>query len=261
MITTRHISRPTTAFTLLEVLLALLVFSVVLLAIHSVFSTALRLRERTDEAVEKIMPTEQAVAIIKQDLANLVLPSTNTAVTNLFFGPLMTTPLQTSSSLELSGFQGSGMLGDNMGVMNAGQSGPSFYTTTGVIDLTSPFAEVQMVSYFLTRPKDNNASGMDLYRAVTRNMLPVTAQTPTYQFLMSGVQQLNFYFYDGNQWQPIWDSTTADPWSMLSNNVPQAIKVELLLASEQRGQSPGAPIELVVPVFIQQSTNQMETGL
>jgi prepilin-type N-terminal cleavage/methylation domain-containing protein len=261
MIASRHNSHPTRAFTLLEVLLALLVFSIVLLAIHSVFFTALRLRDRTDEAVAKILPTEQAVAIIKQDLANLVLPSTNTTVTNLFFGPLMTTPSQISSALAVSGFQGSGMLGDNSGVMNVGQSGPNFYTTGGAIDLTSPFAEIQMVSYFLAQPRDNSALGMDLYRAVTRNLLPAAAQTPTYQFLMSGVQQISFYFYDGNQWQPVWDSTMADPWYMLSNSLPKAIKMELQLAADQRGQSPGAPIQVVVPLLVQQSTNQLETGL
>ena len=59
----REQSRPATlrpafqsAFTLLELLLAILIFAIVLSAIHGVFFTALRLRDRTSNAIERSLP-------------------------------------------------------------------------------------------------------------------------------------------------------------------------------------------------------------
>ena len=62
------------AFTLLELLLAVLVFSIVLGAIHVVFFTAFKLRNKTADAIERSLPVQQTLAILKRDLANLVPP-------------------------------------------------------------------------------------------------------------------------------------------------------------------------------------------
>jgi type II secretory pathway pseudopilin PulG len=235
---------------LLEVLLAVMVFAIVLLAIHSVFFTALRLRNKTTEAVERTVPLNQTVAVIKKDLANIVLPA------GTLFGPFQTTPSQ-NSGLQSGSSLTSGTLANQTAGMMVGQSSPEFYTATGVIDLTSPFAEVQKVSYFLA-PPTNNIPGMDLYRSVTRNLLPVLTEEPVNQFLMGGVEEIYFYFYDGTQaqWLDTWDSTTPDPTTGLTNNLPQAIKMRIQLAGEGQARSGGAPVEIVVPLVVQTSTNQ-----
>lgn len=243
---------------MLEVLLGMMIFSIVLLAINSVFFSALHLRNLTTDAVEKTVPIEQAVAVIKHDLANIVLPGTNA-----LFGPFQTTSSQASTStgggLSSAAFQTSGMLGNGTSGMVAGRSSPIFYTATGVIDMTSPYADVQMVSYYLAPPKDNTVPGMDLYRSVSRNLLPVTVEEPASQFLMGGVEAIYFFFYDPNQaqWLDTWDSTTPDLTTGLTNVPPQAIKVQIQLASDQRGRSQNAPIEIVVPLLVQASTNQV----
>src|SRR6185436_9077843 len=59
------------AFTLLELLLAVLVFSIVLGAIHVVFFSAFKLRNKTADAIERSLPLQQTLVIIKRDLANL----------------------------------------------------------------------------------------------------------------------------------------------------------------------------------------------
>jgi prepilin-type N-terminal cleavage/methylation domain-containing protein len=254
MITPRHDSRRARGFTLLEVLLAVAVFSIVLIAIHSVFFSALRLRNRTVEVVEKTVPIGQTVAIIQQDLANIVLPGTN-----MLFGPFQTTPTQTSGSqnnaLQTGGLPTGGTPTGQTAGMIAGRSSPVFYTSTGVIDLNSPFADVQKVSYFLA-PSTNNTPGMDLYRAVTRNLLPVLTEESVDQFLMSGVEEINFFFYDGNGWVDTWDSTTPDSATGLTNSLPQAIKVQIQLTGDQPTSTAGAPVEIVVPLLVQVSTNQ-----
>ena len=101
----------------------------------------------------------------------------------------------------------------------------------------------------------NGTAGKDLSRSVTRNLLPSLQEQSAQQPLLSGVQTVSFFFYDGTQWRNTWDSTIADAKTGLTNTLPQAIKVQLALVSERTGRFAPAPIELVVPVVIQARTN------
>ncbi len=227
--------RLTGAFTLLELLIAVVAFGIVLAAINAVFYAALRLRNRSVASLEEALPLQHAVATIKRDLANIVLPG----------GPL-------SGSLQTTS------------ITNAvlGQSSPDFFTASGLIDETSPWAQVQKVYYALVQSEKGTA-GLDLIRAVTRNLLPVTsAEQPVQEWLLSGVQGVLFSYYDGNQWRQAWDSTTADPATGQTNALPQAIKVQIQLASQEttRALAFAAPIELVVPISVQPAGTQSQQG-
>src|SRR6266849_4390509 len=136
-------------FTLIEVLIAVAIFAIVLAAINTVFYSALRLRNRSAAAFEEALPVQQAVAIIKRDLANLVVP-----------GGTLSGALQTS---------------------------PDFYTSAGLMDNMVPWGDIERVSYLLV-DSTNRAPGMDLYRAVTRNLLSQTQDPPVQQRLLGGVQ-------------------------------------------------------------------------
>jgi type II secretion system protein J len=227
---------PLAAFTLLEILIAVTAFAIVLAAINTVFYSALRLRNSTTQAIEKALPMEHALGVIKRDLAGLVLPG------GLMSGALSTT--STSNSL-------------------AGQSSPSFYTASGVVDETSPFAEVQRVTYLLVAAT-NRAGGKDLIRSVSRNLLPSLQEEHEEEWLMSGVQTLTFLYHDGTQWRDSWDSTIENTSTGLSNSLPAAVKVQVQLLSEistaSRSRSHELPIELVVPIVVQQRTNQTQQG-
>ena len=165
-------------FTLIEVLIAVAIFAIVLAAINTVFYSALRLRNRSAAAFDEALPVQQAVAIIKRDLANLVVPG------GTLSGSLQTTTITNSV---------------------VGQASPDFYTSAGLMDDIVPWGDIERVSYLLV-DSTNRAPGMDLYRAVTRNLLSQTQDPPVQQRLMGGVQGLVFYFYDGEQWLDSWDS-------------------------------------------------------
>ena len=119
---------------------------------------------------------------------------------------------------------------------------------------------MQKVVYYLKNPDYRTDTGKDLVRAVSRNLLATTQEQLSEQWLMGGVQGMAFYYYDGTQWRDSWDSTTADPTTGLTNNLPQAIKVQIQLASQQTGRalSAPAPIELVVPIVVQARTNRTQ---
>ena len=142
-------SRRTTGFTLLEVLIAVMIFAVVLAAASTVFYGALRLRKGAAESLEQSLPRQQALAVVQRDLANLVVP-----------GGTLSGVCRTTSITNVIG----------------GQSSPDFYTSTGLIDSTSPWAEIQRVAYVLMDSSGPGADGKDLVRTVTRNLLPATLE-------------------------------------------------------------------------------------
>jgi general secretion pathway protein J len=221
---THHRAR---GFTLLEVLIAVLIFSIVLGAINTVFYAALRLRNKTTESIEKSIPLQQAVSIIKRDLANLMVP-----------GGTLSGELNTALSI-------SGMVG---------QSSPDFHTSSAVIDQTSPWSEVQKVSYYLS-DSTNVVGRKDLFRLLNRNLLAPEEEIPVGQWLLSGVRNIYFLYLNGTQWQESWDSTTED------SIIPSAIRVliEMDPDTDQASLSTlPASIEFVVPIVSQPRTNATE---
>jgi general secretion pathway protein J len=222
--------RPNIGFTLIEMLIAISIFSILLVAIHTVFYTALRLRNTTVESLEASLPQEQALNVIQHDLVNIV-----TTTNGVFLGPLQTTnPTNTLPD----------------------QIGPHFYTTGGELDGMVPWGNVEQIDYLLSQPTNGNRGpGRDLIRAVTRNLLPVTQlpQPDEKHALLSGVQNLTFLYYDGTTWQPQWDTTQQ-------TNLPTAIKVQIQMAAQPGQTSRTAPLELVIPMDVLLTTNPI-TGL
>jgi type II secretion system protein J len=219
-------------FTLIEVLLAVAVFAIVLGAINSVFFGALRLRNKTTETLEAAVPLQQALNTIQRDLEGMMLPG------GRFAGTF-------STSVE-------GM--SNNAAFIGERLTPDIFTTSGSVSDSARWADAQKVAYFLALPNSARASvsdGKDLVRQVTANLLPVNVEEPEVQWLMGGVQEMALQYFDGLAWSETWTYT----------NLPTAIKVQLTLAADYtRGTKAPAPIELIVPVLVQVSTNSTENG-
>jgi len=212
------------AFTLIEVLIAVVVSAIVLAAMNGVFYGAIRLREKTTRAVEEGLPIQQTLAVLKRDLQGIMAP-----------GGMLAGTLQSgsgSSSMEQD-------------------AGTEIYTSTGRMDETSPWGDVQKAAYLLRSPTNRQArTGKDLIRAVTRNLLPTTLDEPEEQWLLGDVERLEFFYYSGTEWKNSWDSTTEE------SGLPKAIKVQIELGTNQAIRSGQRLIELVVPVTAQARTNK-----
>ena len=88
-------------------------------------------------------------------------------------------------------------------------------------------------------------------RTVTRNLLATSTQAADVQRLLGNVENLDFSYFDGSQWQDSWD-TSAD-----NTNLPNAVRVRIRLASAN-GPSPAnsQPLEMLVLLTSQSVTNQ-----
>jgi type II secretion system protein J len=219
------------AFTLMEVMLALMVSAIVLAAIGGVFYSAIRLRDRTAAMLDESTPLHQALNILRRDLQGTLPPAGVYAMAGDFRNE-----------------QISGGIGQNFRL--------TFFTSSGVINENTPWGEVQQISYELRDPLvRTSASGRELIRTVTRNLLATGAQEQHDQFLLGNVGSLEFACYDGYDWRDSWDTSLTD------TNLPSAIRVRLQFATESgvdtRGQQ---PFEMIVPLLCQSRTNQTQTA-
>lgn len=221
-------------FTLIEILIASVLFALVLLGIHSVFYDALRLHDRDVEAVTAALPVEYALGTIKQDLANLVCPGPD----GVMVGPLQTPVL--GETFFTTGFEGR-------------QVSPEFYTANGRVSDSAPWGNIRRVMYCVGAMGSNAAGeGSDLVRVVWGNLLPVFTEEPQVQKLMSGVRDVVFWFYDGSQWVSYWDSEVQ------SRPLPYAVKVEIELVNTSAPSAEPRTITLVVPVDVDGTTNAID---
>jgi prepilin-type N-terminal cleavage/methylation domain-containing protein len=224
--------RPAAAFTLLELLVATSVAAIVLLVINATFFTALRLHNTTHDRIDEDLALQRTVAIVRRDLAGIMLPG-GTLSGQLITGVGGTTELDVEGGERIS---------------------PDIYTSSGRVDGWSSFADVQMISYFLTADP-NGGSAKNLVRVVTRNLLPVEDATSTQETLLSGVTSAEVLFYDGTDWTDTWDSTAT-------STLPSAIKFSVALAPREANPTVvnQAPVDLIVPVLVSTRTSAQQAA-
>jgi type II secretion system protein J len=222
-------------FTLVEVLLAMAICAIVLVAINAVFATAVRLRDRTSAGVDEALPIERTMDLLNRDLKAAVGPR------GFLAGDFKCGTQAVGASMGLSG--------------EAGGAGLDFFCATGSISDNAPWGDIQEVLYELKAPADRNQAGMDLVRCVNRNILAVTTPVPDLQPLLSHVETLQFDCYDGSQWRDTWDTSSGD------TNLPTAVRIRIQLvakAGEDASRKP--PLEMLVPLVTVTRTNQVATA-
>ena len=226
-----EIRRSKFGFTLVEMILAIGVAALVLVAVNAVLFTALHLRQVTTDVVDAATPVDQTFTFLRRDLQCVVTPTNGT-------------------SKVLSG-------SFRVGTVNStGISEPvaaEMFTATGALSASAPWADIQRVTYEL---KNSTAvSGQrDLYRSVTRNLLSISTPDVTDQLMLSGVESVKFSGYDGSRWNDTWDTSDA---TSLNTNLPLAVKVEIKLAGADKN---AEPIQLVVPIDAVVRTNMVLTS-
>ena len=146
------------AFTLVEVLLALAICAIVLVAINAVFATAVRLRDRTSANVDQSLPVNFAFEKIRGDLKSVVGP----------FGFL-------AGDFKCD----AQTMGASMGLSASSGGGLDFFASSGVIGDEAPWGDIQEVYYQLMPATDRRKSlGLDFVRCVNRNLLATTTHNP-----------------------------------------------------------------------------------
>jgi type II secretion system protein J len=221
------------AFTLIEMVLAIGVAAMVLIAVNTALFASLRLREATAAAVDAATPVDQAVPFLRRDLQCVVTPTNGTSKVlsgDFKVGNVTSPGVPESVAIEM-------------------------FTATGALSANAPWADIQRVTYELKQPTDRNAVGRDLYRSVVRNLLTMTTPDVQDQLMLSGVQNIKFTCFDGAQWQETWDTTGV---TSTYTNLPLAVRVDIQMAGNNAASA--QPIEMIVPIDAQTRTNTVLTA-
>jgi type II secretion system protein J len=215
-------------FTLLEVLVATAIFTVLVGALYSLFYGALRLRERTYEVTEAGLPKDYIVTLIKRDLASIVPP------VGILAGP---------------------MIGETEGDTGQRFDSLEFHTGSGIVDDYDPWGNIQKIEYYLVDSEEwGESEGYSFVRAVTRNLLASTTEDPEEERLLNRVQSLEFAYYDGEYWQDVWDSTTQE------NETPVAVRMRIDFLPSEEGERETRPIELVCEIVTEALETEQQQG-
>ena len=175
-------------FTLLEVLLAIAIFSVVSLASFTIFDTVLRGDENSKIRSDSQNELQRAFLLMERDFTQIAKRSmriNGEAPSNSF--------LQTSDDSFLADEQA-------IAFVRNGWTNPG---------LLLPRSDMQRVAY---RVVDET-----LQRLHYNFVDAVVGQEPKIRPLISQVTNLTFEFYDGSKWQDKWSGST----------LPQAIAIEI----------------------------------
>lgn len=216
-------------FTLIEMILAIGVAAIALLTVITAFFAAIHLRDATQAVVDNATPIDQAMTFLRRDLECAVPPTNGT--TKILSGDFRVGNITSAG------------IGQPVAI--------EMYTATGKLTDDQPWGDIQRVTYELRDPTTRNAIGKDLIRSVTRNLLATAMPDVENEWMLSGVQSIAFYCFDGQQWADTWDTTGL---TSMNTNLPVAVRVEIQPVGNNL-----APIEILVPIDSQSRTNQTAT--
>ena len=203
-----------TAFTLIEMLIALAVVSVVTLSLYSSLRIGFKARRSAEEAIQPIEAAAAAMSIMERDLESALPP------TGLLAGDFLGEDLTGETGREA----------DYVG----------FHTCSGVSDVEYPErayedeivlslfennlpqvtgGDMQKIEFLLV--KDEEGPDFNLVRSVTKNLLAQVTPVPRDQVICRNVISFSVHYLDGTEWVDAWDSTQQN------DSLPPAVEVML----------------------------------
>ncbi len=193
-------------FTLLEVLVATAMVSILSLSLYASLRTAFRARDSALNAVVPVRTAQVAVDLLKQDLESALPP------TGVLAGPFI------------------GQFGGEV----AGTSALEFHCAGSAALVVHPNRPtrgpgIKRIELAVVQLPGSNTTA--LVRRVTHNLLAPTIDTPDEEVLCRGVRAFVLRYFDGLVWQETWDST------LVGDVLPIAIELNLELDRPDAGQS------------------------
>lgn len=175
-------------FTLLEVLIAIAIFSVISMASFSIFETVLNSDKATKTRTDRINELQRGFIIIERDMLQIARRSVRLNGEAPQEGFLHTSNESYSTNEQALAFVRHG------------------WTNPGLL---LPRSEMQSVAYQLND---------DVLERVHFNFVDaVLGEEPKVRPLISQVEKLDFEFYDGKKWQK----------TLTENSLPMAIAIEI----------------------------------
>jgi type II secretion system protein J len=182
-------------FTLLELLVAMTMMTVIAASLYTSMSIGFKARESAERVVEKGRAAEIAVEAIKGMLMSAMVP--NGVLAGSFTGE--------------DGENDGGYQGDIL----------TFYTADYNPKEDELACDIEKVVLMMSLREDTKERV--IARKVTTNLLSPTTIDPDEEILCGNVRSMNLQYYDGSDWVDEWVSSEND------NALPEAVKITVAL--------------------------------
>ncbi len=235
-------------FTLIEILAGSAMLAVLVVGLVSAFYSAIKMREKTNASLEQDQPLQTCLQAMKRDFA---------------------------AAMPSGGLLAGSFLGENAGSGSSDYDKVEFNSASGILNKSFPWGDLFKVAYTLEKADDilensdsfedtgaddsdlaglsesewiqeEASKGLFLVRTVTRNLLPSTTEDSKSEVLLSGINMIEFSYYDGEEWAESWDSSAEE------NALPKAVKAIISFRENPDSTEPVHPdVELVIALGIQ----------
>ena len=212
--------RATSGFTLIEILVASLAATLILVAVYGIFQRAVKTRDHATARIHQALQRERTASILRNDLRSAFLS-----------GGVLASTMEGGAQSPKSRFPGY----------------LRFTATTGRDHPDEAYGDVQQVEYSVSENAASSSGAADnstgtLVRTRTRDLLADVPQVVSDEQILAGVQTFEVTFFDGSDWQQSWQvSGTAA-------TLPQAIRIRIQQAAPSEQIPTPPPLEILVPL-------------
>lgn len=210
----KHARRDNPGFTLLEVLIALVMMSVVIASLYSSVKIAYRARQSANAAMETASALRVTMNMLSAEF-HAAKPPTGVLAAQFTMNGLLSVGGATDEII-------------------------SFYISEEASDPKVGVGDVCRVALALVSDADNHSK--TLVRRITRNLLAPIALLPVEETLCRRVALLEMRCFDGQTWTDTWDSTAQN------NTLPIAVEITLELEPVNALESHGKRITRVFQI-------------
>jgi len=213
-------------FTLLEMLVAMTLMSILAGALYASLHAAFRARDSALTAVGPAREAQLAMDLICRDIESALPP------TGVLAGQFEGTDSQDATGHDADTLAFYGAMADDESEQAASESPNLAGPAAGTVVVHSAFANVAPAEVGCdVRRMELACSSDGLVRVVTSNLLAPEVVEPPGQVICRSVSGLNFRYFDGSDWYDEWDSTAKN------NALPLAVAITLTVRRSGRTQA------------------------
>ncbi len=191
-------------FTLLELILAMGMISMLAVSLYAMLRVAFKARESATSGIAPMRSSNIALDLLGEDL---------------------------ESALPPTGVLAGAFLGQHLGDVQSSQDTVEFYCI-GSGDGVDPPNSAGFRKIDLGLEPSPDGRGNMLVRRITNNLLSPQEIQPQEEILCRNVRSFGIQYYDGTQWYPEWDST------QMGDILPVAVQVDLQIQTGTDSQAP-----------------------
>lgn len=182
------------AFTLLELLVAMAMMSIIAASLYTSLSIGFKARDSSENTLDARRSARIVMGLLKQEIISSLPPK------GILAGKFEGTNGQDDSGNE----------SDSMVFYSAAYN-PADDEVVG---------DIIKVQISLSTSEESDVH--TLVRGITKNLLSPKSLEPYEEVLCNNIRSLNLRYYDGYDWQDEWDSSSHD------DNLPEAVEINIV---------------------------------